>query len=405
MALAEYQRIAIKYAEHPVGRDAKISYEMLMKRTGQNIPVVSPKVEVSGDPLISPISTPEPSIATKNQQKNIVPVGIERNTSKWQRKPLHRGWSCLIVFIASVVAAIIIKTIGGVTFEVSLPYFAEILGGALVYFVLGAILAVSIRGGAGVVAGVAVIALFGYFAGSEVYREQKPQREALNSALNLSGKINSVARTSFENTGHMNVDPALIRALLSDLASNSKNLDTNTPGAVEAIVEVMTLMLERAEASQNLMHEIATVEFLNARNDYTIADIDNRLTRLGEFRNAANNLVLFLPDLDLRLKTALARRNLTPLAIKTITDTFMRAAQIENTTQLARSNVDFADAHLRRFEILKEQWGHWRVQNSTVYFEDSNALGEWNILVRRLFEISEQRAQLEKQVVAKRPST
>jgi hypothetical protein len=143
-----------------------------------------------------------------------------------------------------------------------------------------------------------------------------------------------------------------------------------------------------------LSMEIFSEGFQSVSSIQTVKEIDDRLDKLKAFRNASSELLSMYPDLDLMLKTELAHRNLAALQIKDYADNFIKSAHLEIAIPLAECNVDLGDLMVREFTLLKRQFRHWYSKNKIVYFEDTDALEEWNNDVRELFKIAERRETL-----------
>ena len=310
------------------------------------------------------------------------------------------GWKRSIVFISAVVASTIVHSLKGQSNTDLAIHSAEILGGAIAYFGIAMIFALFIRGPSGAAIGVIIVCVAASLGGYETYRQHKPEREAL-SALNQHQKtITQAAHATLDRSGHMDVDPSLIRDALDDLSVKSKALDPQTAAATDAIVAVTSEMVKPAAEGRKLWSEIATDAFQNPNSIKTRQEIDSRITRLNAFRDAARRLQAVYPDLDIRLKTELARRNIPPIQAKNVANSYIQSARMDIAIPLARSNVDYADVLIRKFELLKSHFGAWRVKNNTIYFDDSIALRDWNDTSRRLFQIAEQREALERELLA-----
>lgn len=314
------------------------------------------------------------------------------------RRSLRTGWKCLIVFIAAVIGAIIVHHLEGRAAPDASTYVARILGGAFGYFAIAMLVAAFIRGSSGAITGVVIVGVWAYMA----YLGGKPERDALKAIDKHQKAINEAARSSLERSGAMNVDPSLIRNALNDVSAKAKAVDPQTGSAMEVLVSVTSEMIKLAEEGRKIWSEIATAEFQNPTSLRTAANIDGRLQRLFAFREVAERLLAIYPDLDVRLKTELSRRNLPPLKIKALTGSYIQGAHLDIAIPLSRSNVEFADVLIHKFQLLKTQLGAWNVRDNNIYFNDDSALRDWNDSSRRLFQIAEQRESLERKLLAAR---
>lgn len=207
------------------------------------------------------------------------------------------------------------------------------------------------------------------------------------------------AREQLEQSGHMNTDPAKIQGMLDDMQQKSKALDPQTKAAVEGMAAVMDQLMVPVKEARPIGVEILTNEFQDASSIRAVSEINGRLEKLQTFRTASQKLLSMYPNLDLMLKTELTRRNLPALQVKECTDNFIKSAHLEIAVPLAQSNVDFGDLMIRKFALLKQQFGHWYVKSNVIYFEDTRALQQWNGDLRQLFKVSEERERLERSLV------
>lgn len=312
----------------------------------------------------------------------------------------QNGWKCFFVFISAVVASIIVHSFKSKSTPAISIYLAEILGGATAYFAIAMIFASFVRGPSGTTIGVIIVCLAASFSGYETYLENKPEQDLLNALDQHQQTIAQAARTTIDRSGRMDINPSLIRDTLDDLSAKSKNLDPQTAAMTAAIVAVTSEMLKPAEEGRKIGIEIANETFLDPSSIKTRQDIDSRLNRLNAFRDAAKQLSATYPVLDIRLKAELTRRNIPPLLSKECTATFIRSAHLDIAIPLAASNIAYADILIRKFELLRDQFGAWRVKSGKIHFEDSSALRTWNATSRLLFENAEQRETLERKYLA-----
>ena len=77
----------------------------------------------------------------------------------------------------------------------------------------------------------------------------------------------------------------------------------------------------------------------------------------------------------------------------------MEGASLDLTIAVARANIVYADLLLRKYALLKTQFGAWHVKDNTILFEDPSALHDWNDLTRQLFTLAERREGLERKVL------
>ena len=314
-------------------------------------------------------------------------------------KPLRAWVKCLIVFIAAIIASMIVYVIEGKSPSNLARYSPEILGGAFVYFAIAMILSSFIRGSSGAAIGVTIVSMAAFYDGYQAYHKRKPERDAMNALNQHQQNITEAARSSLDRTGHMDVDPATIRGALDDLSTRSSSFDPKTASATEAVVAITAEMVKPAEEMRKISTEMASETFQTPSSSWTREDIDYRL---AAFRRSAVEFMDVLPNLDIRLKSELARRNIPPLAAKNVTEKYIRSARMDITIPLAQSNIDWADILIQKFQLLRAQHGRWRVRDSTLYFDDSAALSEWNDTCRRLFTIAERRESLERSLLVSR---
>lgn len=316
------------------------------------------------------------------------------------QRRLHRGWSALLIFVVAMLASAVLRWRDGMVLEFSVGCFAEILGGAIVLLLVG-LFGLSFRGKTAAWVGIVLVGAVAYVSYLGQEEGNRPKREAVQQMQRDKEAIAIAARQSYQKTGLTNVDPLLVRQLLKDISENASLVDGDAKGASDSLVEVMTEYVDRSEVMRKVMTEIATNDFMTVRENDSPKTIDQRLKKLEAMHSAVNELQVYVRDIDVRLKGSLARRNLAPLVIKAITDRFVQKMQWDVVQEILRVNLRNAEAHTRRFEILKEQWGKWKLRESTVYFEDPIALQEWNDLGRTLFELTERRSVLDQQVLMK----
>ena len=318
----------------------------------------------------------------------------------------------IIIFIVSIVGALVSISIDE-QWSASWPVlFGMLLGGTLFPFAIAMLVAVFVRGLAGVITGVAiVVAVVGLAASSQLRsrvdrdRRERPKREFLNTVNQNERAANAAARTQLDQRGHIDVDPSTLHKTLGDISSQAKNLDPQTAAGTDALVAFTKWMMKPAEEGRASFTEIASKDFQDPLQLRSTGDIDLRLARIRAFRAAAQQLVDMYIDIDVKLKSELATKGLPPLKIKDFTDGYIRAAHLELSVPLARSNVEYADLLLREFELLKSRFGAWRVKNATIYFDDPLILQSWNEVARQLFALTERREALERKMLAVREST
>jgi hypothetical protein len=329
---------------------------------------------------------------------------IDQTKSKeTQPKRLGIGWKLLIVFLAAIIGQISLVLCEGLSYPDSGAAWGSvcgrILGGALVFFLIGAVFAF-IRGALGAVVGALVIAILSSWSSFDVYIRHKPERELVENLQKRRQEMNDLVRSQLERSGYTDVPPTMIQNMVEELSTKSKELDPQTKATCEALVVVVSELMKPVQAGRTIWTEIGTEQFQDPRNIQKMADIDARLDRLQAFRDAAQQLLIMYPDLDVRLKAELVRRNLTPLQIKDVTDNSLQGAHLDVAIPLARSNVDYADLLIRKFTLLRREFGHWYAKDTVIYFAHAAALSGWNDSLRQLFKVGEQRESLERKLAS-----
>jgi hypothetical protein len=342
----------------------------------------------------------------ENSRRRCSPHGNTKVTTlkNTAAKPLGFWCKFFILLLASILGAITMLVYEGAKLPDSSDAWAivagRITGASLVYFLIAIFFAGWVKGIPGIILGTAIVALQCYWGSADANRRHKGAGELIASMETHLQAMNDSARSQLKSSGHMDIDPAKIQSVLDDMSEKSKDLDPETKSAVEAMAAVMSALMVPLKEAHPIGEEILTAAFQDPSGLKTGVDIDSRLVRVRAFRALAQQLLSMYPDLDVMLKTELARRNVPPLRIKECTDSFIKAAHLEIAIPMAQSNVDYADLLIGQFTLLKGQIGEWYTKGHVVYFEDPRALRQWNDGIRQLFKVAEDRETLERRFVA-----
>ena len=227
----------------------------------------------------------------------------------------------------------------------------------------------------------------------------QPTRDILNTLHQNLRDVAATSRTHINQSGRMDVDPTSIRKILGDLGVQSKKLDVQTASEIDILLSALKPITQIGEELASITYEMRTDEFQNPIYYTTPSDIDARIVRIRAYRETAQRLLAMYPDIDVRLKSEMARKGVPPLKIKEYVDGFMEGASLDLTIAVARANIVYADLLLRKYALLKTQFGAWHVKDNTILFEDPSALHDWNDLTRQLFTLAERREGLERKVL------
>jgi hypothetical protein len=315
-------------------------------------------------------------------------------------KHLSARWKFLIIFVAAVIAAVVLDELHGHTGRAPDIYIAEILGTAVGAFAIGSIVAVFIKGTPGAVTGVAIIIWFSYYVNLGYYSNHKAERDVINSINKIVKSLSDITRAQLDQHGFTNIDPATVDAMMNELESKSKGLDPQSASAVEALVAVTKGMVAETEELRTITTEVFAEQFQNPANIKTIQDIDARLQRVRDLRRAWERLIDVYQQLDVRVKAELASKGLPPLKIKEWANNYIYGAHLEISISLVQLRMQNADVMTLQYNLLRSQFGRWRADNKTVYFDDDQAANEWIANSREFFEIAEQSEALQRKRLA-----
>jgi hypothetical protein len=277
---------------------------------------------------------------------------------------------------------------------------ASILGAALFYFVVAMVFAAWIKGIPGVVVGSLIIAGLSFLVFQGEYPRHESQQKFIGTLQKDQQQIQDSFKEHNDQFGGGTTDLKKMDSLLADLKDKdkTKDLDPQDKAAVEGMTAVMDRLMKLANEARPLSDEIFSQKFQDVSSIRTIADIDERLGKIEALRSTSRQMLSMCQNMDVTLKTELARRKLPATYINGATASFMKAAHMEITLSLGEINVELAELMSRRFSLLKQEFGHWYVKNQLVCFAHSKPIEQWNNDLREYFQLAEKRESLTRQL-------
>ncbi len=305
---------------------------------------------------------------------------------------------CLTIFSVSVLAAFTVSIANQESAKPITEYIARNLGGAIACFLFAMIFASFIKGMKGAAAGSILAIGFAFLSWYGNYENTEIERTTLNNLNNSLTEINQSAKRNIEERGNANLDLSATRGMLDQLEQDSRKLSKKDQDKVDALQIVSRELLSTGELTRSLSEEIESTEFQDLSKLESKESIDRRIKKIEELESTIRKSISQFENLDIRLKSELAKKGFPPLEAQKITESFLNSAKLELTIPLAEVNLRYSQILSEKFSLLYTEFDHWNFSNGKLSFESTPVLETWNKLSREYFSTLEQRESLQRKI-------
>lgn len=223
-----------------------------------------------------------------------------------------------------------------------------------------------------------------------------PARHYTQETQAVTQNLKDEAAQQLATSGTYNPDSDKNEATLEHLKSEASKLDTKESRATNALLGVMSVLVEKQKAFASAEGDVAPLLQQTPDQITSLDDIDARLKGLNKVHAAADDMLVFLKDFDNQCRLALAGQNLSDEDINDAVSACHKSGKIDDLVVFWQVSSDLTEENISMFGILKDQWGKWTVTDGKVTFQDANALETFNATVRDIQNDAQKQGELQK---------
>jgi hypothetical protein len=183
-----------------------------------------------------------------------------------------------------------------------------------------------IKGINGAVVGSLIVAGMSFLILQGEYHRHASQQKLIGALQKDQQQIQDSFKEHKDQFGGGTIDLKKMDSLLADLKDKdkTKDLDPQDKATVEAIAAVMDPLIKLSNEARPLSDEMYSQQFQDVSSIRTIADIDERLGKIEALRGTSQQMLSMCQNMDVTLKTELARRKLSATYINGVTASLIK---------------------------------------------------------------------------------
>lgn len=327
-------------------------------------------------------------------------IVLERSAKS---KPFSETASAKWLFVAaaSICGGVVVYRFDARTQQIPFTiYLATVLGNAFVPFAVAMLIAVFVRGRAGIAVGLIIVAIVFGLMLLGISIQNKPQRDLARYAAKELADARADARSQFDKTGSFTIDAARGQKMMETIFGFAGQLPSYDSNAVAGIMVVLSPLFDCAEKAQKIGKEITAPEYLKMELRLPLPVIQAKIQRIEEYGLLWERFVGLCRDLEVSFKSELRARGVKPIEAKDISDGLMKGSQMEITIPLVQCNISYAESLARQLSLLTSNYGHWKIVAGTLIFEDNALIQKWDEASREIHGIAEKQHLLQQKLLA-----
>jgi hypothetical protein len=318
-------------------------------------------------------------------------------------KPLGRLQACAIIFGAAFAGGF-----SSAAYPENLDTIGFILGCAVAVTLLSTLIVVWIRGAAaaviGAVAAAVVCAVLASFQAEILYSlsGRKAVVEATEEVQRASHAEAQAAQRDLAAGGSGEVDSTASKQALEKLRAVAKKSSPKNSRILEALIPINEETKAVTTQLNALGEQTLNNDFLSPQNIANQAELDARMAKLAANREAALRYRTVNETLEERSTVALAKLGLPKAEVDHAVRVYLRGKNLEIVRPVAQNNVTIGELLSARFEVLKSEWGRWKVSGGQPVFQRAKAVAQWNDLSTRVAKLLEEQSDYNRRFLAAR---
>ncbi|MDQ3622678.1 MAG: hypothetical protein M3463_09345 [Verrucomicrobiota bacterium] len=187
--------------------------------------------------------------------------------------------------------------------------------------------------------------------------------------------------------------------LVSDLAAN---LPPDDRKALEAAQRLMSSVSAQVAEYQEVLATLQQAGLVKPETLNSEGEIDERAVLVRRFAAATEPLVSFFKKLEANFSRELTRVNYPARLRQGVLRGFLKSAHVELNVTIRECDREMANTMLKILELLKREWGAWRVEpDGKVAFTNAAAAQEYQRLAAQLGETARRQETAQNELAAR----
>jgi hypothetical protein len=326
-------------------------------------------------------------------------------TTSAPKKPLGRLKIYSIILLAGIAGGMM-----SLRFHLDPYLISYVVGVAISATLLSTLVVIWIRGKAAAITGSTIAfllcAMYGSPPGSlKSARSNRSAERALDEIEQANAAATKAAQDSLAKGGAGNLDSTESFAAMERARKTFAETNPSLNKLLDAVLPMIRDVSESTNKIQKFNQEVMTAEFLSPKQIYSIADIDGRLAKFASYRQLAVNHKRLVDNFETDARARLTGAGVNKPDTDAFTKSFLPGLQLDLARLSAEGNVVLCDAHIARFQILKNEFGHWKVSNDSPLFENKKSIQDWNSLRDKILRISAEQVEYNRRYLAARAAS
>ncbi len=199
-----------------------------------------------------------------------------------------------------------------------------------------------------------------------------------------------------QSNGVYRVDLVKAERTLDAVKQKAQKLDGKAKEMGEALFSVndqMLILAKRYESARMRYVQSGGTDASTIRN---LEQLESREAVIKDFGQANEGLLKFLHGIDAHLNAALDKVELTSQQRGQAIQNYKKGASLEVVLAIRELDQEVANDSLAVMNLLRTEWGKWKVQGNAVVFDRSSAATEFNSILGRIAAAGKKQAELQR---------
>ena len=224
----------------------------------------------------------------------------------------------------------------------------------------------------------------------------KPAAEFVSEVNERRADWKKDVAEQLQSKGVYEVDLAKAEKAMDAVKGKTQKLDGKAKVMGEAIFSVNDQMLVLAKVYEAARKQFVDSGGTDASSIRTIDQLDAREKVIKDFGQANEGLLKFLQGIDSYLNNALVNVEVTPQQRSDAIQDYKKGASLEVLLAIRELDQEVANDSLAVMNLLRKEWGKWKVHGNAVLFDRGSAATEFNSILGRITAAGEKQVDLQR---------